>query len=179
MKKLLSFVLMVAICSFVACKKAEEKSATPAKQQTENKQAKNQKRPKKGKGAAPPQALQIYQDDKLVVAISRQEYGTLMTAPIKVNGKDQKGILLSDLLKKHNVTGKNVILHGPNRASTISWDEATTNDIYLYPVRNRLQVFHQSKELEESKIPIVLVRIDVGEKAAPPPPEGKRAAKKK
>ena len=175
MKKLLSLVLVLVICSFVACKKSEDKASTPGKQQAGNKQAANQKRQKKGKAGAP-QALQIYQEDKLVVAIPREEYAKLMTTTIKVDGKDQKAILLSDLLKQHNVTGKNVILKGPNRTGSLTWEQATKNPIYIYPVKNRLQVFHEVTELQDVRVPVVLIRIDVAEK--PVVTAAKKAAKK-
>lgn len=163
MKKLLCMVLVLAVCSFTACKKADEKSAAQGKPQASNKQLQKQKRQKRGKGVRT-NALQIYQDEKMVVAIPREEFSTLGTTSIQVKGKEEKAILLSDLLKKHNVSGKNVVLRGPNRASSITWEEATTNQIYIYPVKNRLQIFHESKALEDSQIPAVLVRIDVGDK---------------
>lgn len=176
MKKFVCIVLMLAVCSFMACKKADEKSPAQGKQQANNRQAQKEKRQKRGK-APRVQALQIYQDDKLIVAIPREEYSTLATTSIQVKGKEEKAFLLSDLLKKHNLTGKNVVLRGPNRASSITWEEATTNQIYIYPVRNRLQVFHESKALEDSQIPAVLVRIDVGDK--PVATTDKKAAKKR
>jgi hypothetical protein len=176
MKKLLCMVLVLAVCSFVACKKADEKSPAQGKQQANNRQAQKQKRQKRGKGVRT-QTLQIFQGEKMIVAIPRQEFAKLGTTPIQVKGKEEKAILLSDLLKKHNVTGKNVVLRGPNRISSITWEEATTNQIYIYPVKNRLQVFHESKALEDSQIPAVLVRIDVGDKPVATT-NAKKAAKK-
>jgi hypothetical protein len=179
MKKLLCMVLIFAVCSFVACKKADEKSAAQGKQgkQQASRQAQKQKRQKKGKGGPRAQTLQIFQEEKMIVAIPRQDFTTLGTTPIQVKGKEEKGILLSDLLKKHNVTGKNVVLRGPNRVSSITWEEATTNQIYIYPVKNRLQIFHESKALEDAEIPAVLVRIDVADKPVAST-NGKKAAKK-
>jgi hypothetical protein len=163
MKKLLCMILVLAVCSFIACKKADEKSAAQGKQHATNKQQQKQKRQKRGKGART-NALQIFHENKMIVAIPRDEFATLGTTPIQVKGKEEKAILLSDLLKKHNVSGKNVVLRGPNRISSITWEEATTNQIYIYAAKNRLQIFHESKELEDSQIPVVLVRIDVGDK---------------
>ena len=157
-------ILMVAVCSFLGCKKSEEKAATEGKQQANNRQAQKQKRARRGK-APRVHTLQIYQDEKLVADIPRAQYETLTTTAIQVKGKEEKAILLSDLLKKHNLTGKNVVLRGPSRASSITWEQATTNQIYLYPFKNRMMVFHQSKDLEDSRIPTAVVRIDVGDKA--------------
>ena len=165
MKKLLCMVLVLAVCSFIGCKKADEKGTAQGKQQANNKQVQKQKRQKRGKPVRT-NTLQIFQEEKMIVEIPREEFSTLATTPIQVKGKEEKAILLSDLLSKHNVTGKNVVLRGPNRISSITWEEATTNQIYIYPVKNRLQVFHESKALEDSQIPAVLVRIDVADKPA-------------
>ncbi len=171
MKTLLCMVLVISLFALAACKKAEE----PAQgKQATNKQGENQKKPRRAKGA--PRGLQIYQEEKLIVAIPREEYVKIMTTSVKVDGVDQKAVLLSDLLKMHNVTGKNVVLKGPNRATTITWEEVTTNPIYIYPIKNRLQIFQESKTPQDSKFPVVLVRIDVVEK--PVASEAEKSAKK-
>jgi len=171
MKKFLCIALMLAVGSFWACKKAEENKPAEGKQTSNTKQL-QQKRKKRAKGGVVAQGLQIYQEEKLVVSIPRAEYPKITTTTVKIDGKDQKAILLTDLLKAHNVSGKTIVLKGPNRTSSITWDIATANPIYIYPFKNRLQVHSESKALEAAKIPAVLVRIDVGDT---PPKEGTSA----
>jgi hypothetical protein len=160
MKKLIYLVLIFFVCSFAACKKSEEKPAEGKQQAAKTKQKGNKRQ--KGKGGRP-QALQIYREDKLVVAIPVEEYAKMMNATVKVDGKEHKAMLLTDLLKAHNVTGKNVILKGPNRSGSMTWEEVIDTPVYIYPVKNRLQIHHENEALRDKKIPIVLVRIDVAE----------------
>ncbi|MCI0412404.1 hypothetical protein L0222_06330 [bacterium] len=162
MKKSLCIALMLIVGSFWACKKAEEKKPVEEKQITSTKQTAKQKRKKRAKAAV--QTLQIYQEEKLIISIPRDEYTKIAKTTIKVNGKEEKAILLSDLLKTHNVTGKNVILKGPNRTASLTWEQVTSNPIYLYPGRNRLQTYYESKALIAANVPVVVVRIEVSDK---------------
>ena len=176
MKKLLCIALMLIVGSFWGCKKAEEKKPTEGKQVTNNKQIQNQKRKRRAKG--PGRGLQIFQEEKLVVSIPRDEAGKMaQTTTIKVDGVDQKATLLTDLLKEHNVSGKFVGLRGPNRAANLTWEQVTANPIYVYPAKNRFQIFHESKALEMAKLPVVLVRIDVADQ--PVAADVKKVTKKK
>jgi hypothetical protein len=159
MKKSLCIALILIVGSFWACKKAEENKSSEGKQITNNKQIQKPKRKKRVKAAG---GLQIFQEEKLVVLIPRDEYTKITKTTVKVDGADQKAILLTDLLKTHNVSGKIVVLKGPNRTASLTWDQVTANPIYLYTNKNRFQTFHESKALEATKIPTVLVRIDVG-----------------
>jgi hypothetical protein len=166
MKKLLCIALILVVGSFWACKKAEENKPAQGKQVTRNKQIQKPKRNKRARGARP--GLEIFQDEKLVVSIPRAQYAKMTNATIKVEGKDEKAILLTDLLKTHNVSGKFVFLKGPNRTANLTWEQVTANPIYLYPNKSRIQIFHQSKALENAQIPAVLGRIDVGNKPVAP-----------
>ena len=163
MKKIFYLLLVLFVSTFLSCKKSEDKPAAEGKQQAEakTKQGKVNKR-HKGKGGRP-QALQIYQEDKLISAIPQEEYKKMMTSSVTVDGKEQTAVLLSDLLKAQNVTGKNVILRGPNKTASITWEQATTTPIYVYQVKNRLQVYHENEALRDKKIPVVLIRIDVAD----------------
>jgi hypothetical protein len=166
MKKLLCVALIFIVGSFWACKKAEENKPAEGKQVTNNKQIQKPKRNRRGKGGVRP-GLEIFQEEKLVVSIPRDQYVKITNTTIKVNGTDYKAILLTDLLKSHNVSGKFVNLKGPNRTATLTWEQVTTNPIYLYSNRNRFQTFHTSKALDASEIPTVVGRIDVGSKSVP------------
>ncbi len=175
MKKLLCIALMLIVGSFWGCKKADENKPAEGKQVTNSKQIQNQKRKKRAKG--PGRGLQIFKEEKLVVSIPRDEYGKITQTTIKVDGKDQKATLLTDLLKEHNLSGKFVGLKGPNRTASLTWEQVTANPIYVYPAKNRVQIFHESKALETANLPVVLVRIDVGDK--PVAADVKRVTKKK
>lgn len=166
MKKLLCVALILIVGSFWACKKAEENKPAEGKQVKNNKQVQKPKRNRRGKGAVRP-GLEIFQDEKLVVSIPRDQYVKITNTTVKVNGTDHKAILLTDLLKTHNVSGKFVNLKGPNRTASLTWEQVTANPIYLYPNRNRFQTFHQSKALDAVEIPVVVGRIDVGSTSVP------------
>jgi len=178
MKRFLCFALMLFVCSFAACKKSEQPSEQGKQQQQQQNgemrasEAAKKKKPKKGAG---PAALQIYQEDKLVATIPADEYAGLTTTNVKVDGVEYKAILLTDLLKKYNVTGKTVTLKGPAKESSITWEQAAANPIYVYVFKNRLQIYNDSKALETVKLPTVLVRITAAEKpvaATPAPAKG-------
>jgi hypothetical protein len=179
MKKFLCIALILAVCSFSACKKSEEAKAQPGKQNTTAaKRAPGQKRIKRGK-AVKVAGLQIYNGDKLAVTIPMAEYATIMTTPIKVNGKDYKAVLLTDLFKKHNITGKSVTLKGPAKAATLTWEQITKNPIYIYPVKNRLMLYYEGKGLETAKLPGAVQRITVGEATTAAPAGGTQKVTKK
>jgi hypothetical protein len=162
MKKFLCIALIVAVGSFLACRKSEDNKSAEGKQTLNTKQAQQQKRKKRPKAGANPPGLQIYQEEKLVIAIPREDYAKITKTTVKVEGQDKKAILLTDLLKAHNVSGKIIVLKGPNRTSSITWEQATANPIYLYHEKNRLQTYSDSKALGAARIPEVLVRINVG-----------------
>jgi hypothetical protein len=177
MKKLLCVALILIVGSFLACKKAEEDKPAEGKQVTNNKQIQKTKRNKRAKGVRP--GLQIFQEEKLIVSIPRDQYDKITNTTIKVEGTDQKAILLTDLLKAHNLSGKFVILKGPNRTANLTWAEVTANPIYLYIKKNRFQTFHSSKALETAEIPVVVARVDVGDNPVPSETKMESAKKKK
>jgi len=168
MKRFFYLALILAIFTFASCKKSEDNSDQSKDQaQAEGTKASG----KKGKKGGAPVALQIYQEDKLVATVAPDQYEDLTTADVKVDGKDYKGILLSDLLKKYNLTGKTVTLHGPAKETSITWEQATANPIYVYlqpQKKGRLQLYTDSKNLETVKLPQMLIKIT----AAQNPPAG-------
>ena len=164
MKRFIYIAFILAIFTFTACKKSENSDQNAQQDQTADTKASpsgQKKGPKKGGG---PAALQIYQEDKLVATVPHDQYGEIATADVKVEGKSYKGILLSDLLKKYNVTGKTVTLQGPAQ-------------IYVYQVKNRLQLHTDSKELETIKLPTVLIKITAAEQPAAAPAANPASAK--
>jgi|GEM_PF-4478556 len=180
MKRFLCFALILVACTFAACKKSEEPS-DQAKQQPQNgemkaSEAAKKNKPKKGPG---PASLQIYQEDKLVVTVPPNEYAGMTTTNVKVDGKEYKAILLTELLKKYNVTAKTVMLKGPAKETAITWEQVTASPIYIYVFKNRLQLYNDSKDLETVKLPTVLVRITAAEKPAPATPTPAKGAKKR
>ena len=180
MKRFLCLTLILVACSFAACKKSEEPSE-PAKAQPQNgemkaSEAAKKNKPKKGPG---PAALQIFQEEKLVATIPPNEYAGITTTSVKVEGQEYKAILLTELLKKYNVTGKTVTLKGPAKQSSLTWEQVTANPIYVYIIKKRLQVFNETKDLEAANLPTVLVKITAAEKPAPAAPAEAKGAKKR
>jgi hypothetical protein len=178
MRRFFFLIFILAIFTFAACKKSEENSDQKS-QQAQSDEAKTpgngqKKGNKKGGGAA---GLEIFQEDKLVATVPHDQYANLATADVTVEGKNYKGILLSDLLKKYNVTGKTITLQGPAKQSSITWDQATSNPIYVYLVKNRLQLYTDSKNLEDVKLPQVVIKITAAEQPAAAPAEKPARAK--
>ena len=178
MKRILFVALILMAFTVAACKKSEEpqnQGSSQEKQSTTNGPEAGKKKGKKGPAAA---GLEIYQGDKLVVTILPKDYETLATSNVKVEGKDYKGILLTDLLKKYNVTGKSITLKGPSKEASLSWEQVSANPIQIYLVKKRLQLFQDSKALEEVKLPVVLIRVTAADKPVEAAPTQAKGAKK-
>jgi len=176
MKRFLFVALILLAFTFTACKKSEEaKDQNSEKQSSTNPAETGKKKGKKGPASA---GLEIYQGDKVVVTIPQKDYATLSTSDVKVEGKDYKAILLTDLLKKYNVTGKSITLKGPAKEASLSWEQVTANPIYIYLVKKRLQIFLDSKALEEVKLPVVLIRVTAADTPPEPAPTPAKGAKK-
>jgi hypothetical protein len=175
MKQFFFIAIILALFTFASCKKSDQNSDQKSPQQ----QTQETKAPRKkgGKKAAMAAGLQIYQDDKLVATVAHNEYAGLTTTDVKIDGKNYKAVLLSDLLKKYNLKGKTVTLQGPAKQCSISWEQATANPIYVYIGKNRLQLYTESKNLETVKLPQVVIKITTGEQAPPAPLESPASAK--
>jgi hypothetical protein len=177
MKRILFVALILVAFTAGACKKSEEKQdqGTQEKQSTTNAPEAGKKKGKKGPIAT---GLEIYQGDKLVITIPPKDYEGLATTNVKVEGKDYKGILLTDLLKKYNVTGKSITLKGPAKEASLTWEQVSANPIHIYVAKKRLQIFRDSKALEEVKLPLVLIRVTAGDKPAEAAPTQAKGANK-
>jgi hypothetical protein len=177
MKRILFLALILMAFTVAACKKSEE----PQDQGSQEKQS-TTKAPesgkKKGKNGAVAAGLQIYQGDKIIVTIPPKDYEGLATSNVKVEGKDYKGILLTDLLKKYNVTGKSITLKGPAKEASLSWEQVSANPIYIYLAKKRLNIFQENKALEEVKLPVVLIRVTAADQPVEAAPTQAKGAKK-
>jgi hypothetical protein len=172
MKKLFALLLLSAgILFFGACKKEENKpEATETKRQAAPANAQKKRRPA---GSMP---LRMFREQDLVATVPPQEYKTLPTTKIKVGAKEFSAIPVRDLLQKYNLQGKNVTLGGPGRSATLTWEQVTTNEVYVYlGPRQRLQLYAPTHGTTVIKLPAQLVRIVVSEK---PPEKVARTPKK-
>jgi hypothetical protein len=177
MKRFFYFALILALFSFVSCKRSEQQADQGKQQKSRDTKTGETARKKGAKKAL--RELQIYQQDKLVATVPHDDFAELVTADVKIEGQDYKGILLTDLLKKYNVTGKTVTLQGPGKQCTISWEQVTGSPIYVYLAGKRLQLYTDSKDLESVKLPTVLISVTAADQpAAAPAPARAKGAKK-
>jgi hypothetical protein len=168
MKKLISYAVIFSVLAFGACKKAEEKkeSASETKQQAKPTEAfkpqakKNRKKP--AEKAPAPTALMLYNESNLVTSIPQAQYATMTTATIKVNNKEMKAVLVKDLLSKYNLKGKNVILGGDETKTALTWEQANSNDLYVFVNPKKIaKVYSTSKTMADMKFPKRLQSITV------------------
>jgi hypothetical protein len=170
-------IMFLLICTFTACKKKEE-APEQGKMQKTSETTKPAAAKKRGKKGAGPGVLEVYQEDKLVASVPAKEYPQLTTSNIKVDGVDYKAILLTDLLKKFNVTGKSITLKGQAKETSLTWDQVSTNPIHIYLVKKTLHIHPTTKAVEDLKLPAVLVRVTAAENAPEAPATQAKGAKK-
>jgi hypothetical protein len=162
MKKYIVYLSVLLFFFAVGCKKSEEQKSAD---DTATKTGQTAGRPKRKHGPAAIAALQIYHDETLVKSVEPSEYPALATTKMKVGDKDVKGLPLKDLLAKYELKGKNVIIGGPQRSATITWQQANSNDIYVYlgPKQNTLQI--SAPKTMNLNLPNRLVRLTVSDQA--------------
>lgn len=167
MKKLLAFALILSVFGLVTtgCKKTEQPPAqTPQAQTTpQPKQAepfKPHKRNKKGeKNGAKKESLELYAESTLVTTIPGDQFKALTTSRVHVKNKDFQAILLKDLMKKYKLQGKNVILTGNENSTTLTWEQANADTLYVYLTpRNGLKPYSTAGGTE-SGLPKKLLKI--------------------
>jgi hypothetical protein len=164
MKKYIVYFSVLLFLFVVGCKKSEEQK--PA-DDTATRTGQTTGQPKRKHGPAPSAPLQIYHEDKLVKSVEPSEYPALATTKMKIGDKEVTGLPLKDLLAKYDLKGKNVIIGGPQRSATITWQQANSNDIYLYlgPKQNTLQI--SAPKTMNLNLPNRLVRLTVSDQAQP------------
>jgi hypothetical protein len=178
MKKFLAYAMIFSVLLLGACKKAEEKKEAAGQQQAKPGEGfkPQAKKKKKAEEKAPaPAALTIYNETNLVTSIPQSEYDVMATSQMKINNKEVKAVLVKDLLSKYNVKGKNVILSGEEVTTALTWDQANSNDLYVYVTpKKAVRVYSASKPLADMKFPKRLQKITVSATAeAAKPPAGK------
>jgi hypothetical protein len=162
MKKSFALTLIVALLFVAACKKAEEKPQPESTSEVKTTQPRPPRAKKKKPVVVAP--LEIYNEDKLVTSVPPDQYPTLGVTKIKVGKKEVSGVLLSDLLKKHNLKGKTVILSGRGKNAQLTWEQATANKVYVYITpRKTLQFADVDKNIKGMRIP-ALEKITVTQK---------------
>lgn len=195
MKKILAFALIFAVVGLIAgCKKTEQPAqTTPQTQQPpQPKQAEQPFKPhKKGnkkngggekKGGERKEALELYNENTLVTTIPGDQYKTLTSASkVHVKNKDFQAILLKDLLKKYKMQGKNVILTGNENTAALTWEQANSNNIYVYLTPKAGLKLYATGGSTEAGLPKKVLRITTSattEAAKAPAPAKQPAAKK-
>jgi hypothetical protein len=166
MKKSIAYALIFFVLALGACKKAEEKKDAAGQPQqskpTEAFKPQAKKKKKAEEKVQAPAALMIYNESNLVTSIPQSQYDAMATAKIKVNDKEMKAVLVKDLLSKYSVKGKNVILGGEEVSAALTWDQANSNDLYIYVTpKNVVKVYSASKALADMKLPKRLQKITV------------------
>jgi hypothetical protein len=179
MKAFLSCALIALMCLSIGCKKAEEKQATEPEKAV--RPAETKKQQKKKKKEIPENApLEIYKDKDSVASIPPEQYPTLMTAKIQVGNNEVKGILLKDLLTKYQLQGKNVILGGVAKSATLTWEQATTKEVYVYVGPKQIvQVHSSAAELAAIEFPGRIVKVTASSTNGAAPAEAKKPVKKR
>jgi len=165
MKKLLAFACIFAILSIAGCKKSEEKAATEPKASTRPQQPAKPKPGAKKRQAPQAKALEIYNEETLVVSVPFADYASIATGKIKIGNANVSAILLKDLLAKYKIQGKNVIMGGPARAVPITWEQANTDGLYIYMTPRNAFMISAPKSLENINFPGRIVRITVSASA--------------
>jgi len=166
MKKLFALTLIVAVLFLGACKKAEEQKQPESTPQVKTGEPGRPRAGAKVKKKKPIviSPLEIYNEDKLVTTVPADQYPTLAVTKFKVGKREVSGVLLSDLLKKHNLKGKGVILAGRGKSTQITWEQATQNKVYVYITpRKTLQFFDADKNVKGVRLP-ALEKITVTQK---------------
>ena len=173
MKKFLAFALILGLFGVVACKKKEDQSAQQSQQPAKPgdfQPAQKKKKNGNQKPAATP--LKIYQDTQLVKTLQPTEYPTLATTKIKVGKKDVDAITLKELLARNNIkAGKSVTLGGELIKAQLTWQQANSNDIYVYVTPKKFLKLQAGKSLTGVDLPKRLesITVNVTEVAAKAP----------
>jgi type III secretory pathway component EscV len=183
MKKILALALILVFFGVVACKKKDEQQDQQTAQQAgktgefKPKQKKNGPKGDKQQQAVPT-SLKIYQDADLVKTVQQGEYPAIATTKVKVGPKDMNGITLKELLAKNNVKpGKSVTLKGQTMSAQLTWQQATSSDLYVYVTPKKFLKIQGGKSLNDVKFPKRLESITVNaNEVAAKPPESKPAS---
>lgn len=149
-KYLVIFLLLIAF----GCKKSEEQKP----QDTTTKPAAATAKKKRGA----PLPLEIYQEDKLVISLPPTAYTSVVSTKLKIGDKEFNGIALKDLLTKYNLKGKSVVLSGPLRSVAVSWQQATSKDVYVVIGQHQNLQISAPKSMNIS-FPARLIRIRASE----------------
>jgi hypothetical protein len=175
-----------------ACKKAEkQEGASGVKQAPRQGAAAKKERQKRKPGAREARAtkqaaqvkqaggtipLEIYNEKVLVTSIPPDPSFT--ATKIKIDNNEVDAVLLRDLLAKHKVQGKNVIVSGPARSITLTWEQATAEGVYLTVNPAKIiSVYSASPDFAKLGLPKRIVRITVS--ASPQLAASAQAPKKK
>ena len=158
MKISVKYLVIFSLLILFGCKKSEEQ-----------KPADNNAKPatvaaKKKHGPAPPLPLEIYQEDKLVTTLKPADYPTVANAKVTVGDKEMDGVPLKDFLTKYNLKGKTLVLSGPQRSVAVTWEQATSKDVYLV-VSGKQVVQISAPKTVDVNFPNRIIRIRASDKS--------------
>jgi hypothetical protein len=118
--------------------------------------------------------LQLYSGTALITAIPPDQFNTLATKKLKAgkHNLEVSAILLSDLLNKHNLSGKSVTLSGPSESVSVPWEEAMDGQIYVCQGKESLfRIYDQDRKI---RLPGQLTKIEVSQQVVAATPERER-----
>jgi hypothetical protein len=132
MKKSTKCIFILLLLIAFGCKKSDNQKQS-ASGETKPKAAAHEGRKHRDRerGSTTALALEIYQEDKLVTSLQPSEYASVANTKVKVGDKEVSGMPLKDLLAKYDLKGKSVLLSGPQRSVAVSWEQATSKDVYV------------------------------------------------
>lgn len=183
----------MAVLGLVSCKKSEENkpanTTQPGQTTPQPKQAEGFKPHKKGgkkggdkgegKGEKEAAALELYNEKNLVTSIPQAQYPTLVNQKIKIKNKEFQAVLLKDLLAKYKLQGKNVTLEGAQNSTTLTWQQATASNLYVYITPKKGMKLYTTDGATESGLPKKLEKVTVSATAEAQAPAKKEETPQK